>query len=95
MFWTMNTILCIDFPIHSVEFEECVMKLYQCWDFLCSVVRSILAEQADKTPRKLCYDQKKKKSLKTKIYALGGNSLFSSALLFWNMCGVVILALGT
>lgn len=56
-FWTMNIILCIDFPVCCVEFEVCVMKTCQCWDFLFTVVRSILTEQADKTPRKLFYDQ--------------------------------------
>lgn len=56
-FWTMNIILCIDFPARCVEFEVCVMKICQCWDFLFTVVRSIPTEQADKTPQKVLYDQ--------------------------------------
>lgn len=56
-FWTVNIILCIDFPVRCVEFEVCVMKICQCWVFLFTVMWSILTEQADKTPWKLFNDQ--------------------------------------
>lgn len=100
VFWTMNIILCIDFPALCVEFEVCVVKTCQCRDFLFAVVRSILTEQADKTPWKLLCDQK---NLKMSMYEKGNlfrergieRFVSSSAVLLWNICGMIILALGT
>lgn len=59
-FRTTNVILCIDFPECCVEFELCVMKICRrrAGIFLFTVVRSILTEQADKSPWKLFYDPK-------------------------------------
>lgn len=87
------------------EFELCVMKICQCWDFLFTVVRSILTEQADKTPWKLFYDQMTVKKLiiiqklqyvkmeifsERKLQEEGCLSL--SSMLFWNICGMIISA---
>jgi len=75
-FWAVNIILCIDFTEGCVEFEVCVMKICQYWDFCIS----ILIERAGRTPLKLFYDQ-----ITAKSQYLKRKSLF--IVLFLNYLG--------
>lgn len=54
MFWTMNIILCIDFPVRHVEFE---LWKYVSAGIFCLLLCDQYSEQADKTLRKLFYDE--------------------------------------
>lgn len=48
------------YRFHSVEFDDCVMKQYLCWDFVFAAVGSVLTEHTDRTPKKRPCDQKQK-----------------------------------
>lgn len=44
-------------PHYLSGVEDSAMKLCLCWDFLFTVARSILSEQADTTPQKVACHQ--------------------------------------